>query len=1396
MAEQPKEAEKAVKKSRGVQAKRSSVAQIAPASVLAEVAKPVPTSQLVPSGQSFQGIPEAAKKEVKKENPLIKPGIVSVPRQPLTGQSLPKPSIARKKKPLTYAKTTTNYRPRHTEMDPELDAMLDDSDPVLKQYYKKQNEIQSANPYATDTEVYMPQSRKGFYRFVQDNYQEFELESKMKGDIDEDACAKLGASTGSAVEAFLYQKFIREYIRNASPYRGVLVYHGLGSGKTCSAIAAAEAIYGTSNKKIVVMTPASLRGNFMSEISFCGFRHFNVHNHWIYIPMERDSVEYVYAYSVLSLSEEFMNRVLKREEARRGIWIPDFEQEENYNELEQQDRDDIREQLTHMIDSRITFISYNGISAAKLKEYACVKDADGHRFFDNKVIVIDEIHNLTRLMQGNILPYIMKRKGRARKIPPEPIEPGKWEPSLCGRQENYKRAYLFYRLISDARNSKIIGLSGTPLINFPEELGILANLLAGYTECAEFILRSADKNVLDQVKQIAEGEPRVDIVRFKTLNQQMSVLISVFNEGYERVMSEDEFQGVKYNEEAQDGIREVYGRIKEKLKGLSIPISEEKYVSYPRLPIDDETFEQEFIAPDLMIKNKLVLQKRITGLISYYKGSKKEYMPLVVKDEIVKCPLSDYALPLYIKERKGEIEGEIGKEKEPGDVFALVEVFAKMKNPSSYRFRSRALCNFAFPTSIGRPFPNTQEVDAEAAPIEEEATEQVGDMTEEEEAAIIRMVQEEEEEADKAISEVNETEVQEELEESENDLMREIDLDQLADILEKAKAKGDKEMIDLVHEEYIRRKLPVLNEPVTNQNESYLEELRTLEVGDLSEILEGEDDPRIRALMKFVITEKSQRGGTVEEDEIRDMLRDLEPQDLIDGWETNDGTMRPYIEEIMREKGVAVPSATAAPSMPSATAVPSMPSTMPSTMPSASAMPSSVNNVESNAELFEKIKEELRQLSRDDLLSAWDTSDNDMRPLIQEVMKENGIPIPKSILPYKDRIIRAMNKLNEKRDIFMRLGKFPGEANCLGQFSAKLDAILRRIQTSKGSNLVYSQFKTVEGMGVLGIALKANGYAEIRIDGTDLNPRFSAETIKSFLEAPQQKRFILFTGEGSRERRTLILNIFNGNFDKLPEDMRAVLESQFNERKNTRGEICWVIGITGAGAEGISLKCCRAVHIMEPYWNNVRLDQVKGRAIRICSHKDLPFKERDVEIYTYYSVFSESQKKELDTTIRSTDKSVTSDEKVYNVGLQKDIVNQALLNTMKETAVDCELNETDNDGVQCLVVDGRPDQYLFDPDLQVDKLLTSMELKEEKKNPVQESVALAGIPVPPASSAMTSVPVMEWKKEQYLLSPKPGSGGMIMNLYHYTDKRLRIPIGTIAVNPLTRDLRGSAPIFS
>ena len=62
----------------------------------------------------------------------------------------------------------------------------------------------------------------------------------------------------------LPQKFLSEFMNPSTPYRGVLVYHRIGAGKTCTAVRIAETWRGI--KKIIVLLPASLKGNFRSEL--------------------------------------------------------------------------------------------------------------------------------------------------------------------------------------------------------------------------------------------------------------------------------------------------------------------------------------------------------------------------------------------------------------------------------------------------------------------------------------------------------------------------------------------------------------------------------------------------------------------------------------------------------------------------------------------------------------------------------------------------------------------------------------------------------------------------------------------------------------------------------------------------------------------------------------------------------------------------------------------------------------------------------------------------------------------------------------------------------------------------------------------------------------------------
>jgi superfamily II DNA/RNA helicase len=59
--------------------------------------------------------------------------------------------------------------------------------------------------------------------------------------------------------------------------------------------------------------------------------------------------------------------------------------------------------------------------------------------------------------------------------------------------------------------------------------------------------------------------------------------------------------------------------------------------------------------------------------------------------------------------------------------------------------------------------------------------------------------------------------------------------------------------------------------------------------------------------------------------------------------------------------------------------------------------------------------------------------------------------------------------------------------------------------------------------------------------------------------------------------------------------------------------------ISGAGAEGLDLRGTQLVQIMEPHWNNPRLDQVIGRAVRYGSHSHLPKEKQKVTVQRFFS---------------------------------------------------------------------------------------------------------------------------------------------------------------------------------
>jgi hypothetical protein len=268
----------------------------------------------------------------------------------------------------------------------------------------------------------------------------------------------------------------------------------------------------------------------------------------------------------------------------------------------------------------------------------------------------------------------------------------------------------------------------------------------------------------------------------------------------------------------------------------------------------------------------------------------------------------------------------------------------------------------------------------------------------------------------------------------------------------------------------------------------------------------------------------------------------------------------------------------------------------------------------------------------------------------------------------------------------------------LNMISPKFQALIDRLETSRGPALVYSNFKTLEGVGLFSVALEAQlGFSKLDIVPSGGSWALSPGTLASAAAAP---RYITYTGDEDRAKRNILLAIFNGKWGKIPASLAAQVKEFTGQDNNHNGSIARVFMITQSGAEGISLANVRQVHIMEPYWNYVRLDQVKGRAIRICSHMDLPPEERTVEVFTYITKFSEKQLKDrsVDETLINFDGGQTTDQNILEICNNKKKLADSIMTTMQTAAVDCELNSTENGVLACYRFAGDPSmEPLFHP---------------------------------------------------------------------------------------------------
>jgi hypothetical protein len=217
--------------------------------------------------------------------------------------------------------------------------------------------------------------------------------------------------------------------------------------------------------------------------------------------------------------------------------------------------------------------------------------------------------------------------------------------------------------------------------------------------------------------------------------------------------------------------------------------------------------------------------------------------------------------------------------------------------------------------------------------------------------------------------------------------------------------------------------------------------------------------------------------------------------------------------------------------------------------------------------------------------------------------------------------------------------------------SSKFTNCIFNIIKSPGPVLLYSNYVLVEGLDVIKIYLKYFGFNSYRNSNS-----------KDYFKYGE------FHNDITREIRNETIKIEN-------------------DSENVYGKLIKLVMFSPAGAEGISLANIRQVHIIEPYWNEVRIIQMLGRAIRQCSHKNLPMKERHVDVYRYRSVKYNIKIKEIinGQTVTKEKEIIedpillrTVDFEIEDLARSKNNLISTFLDAIKEVAIDCTLFKAHN----------------------------------------------------------------------------------------------------------------------
>jgi hypothetical protein len=508
---------------------------------------------------------------------------------------------------------------------------------------------------------WMHHNKKGFQSWVTKTFIGYD-ENKSKQTDETEIIQECNVSK-ERIDLFPHQRFIRDYMQHKSPYRGILLYHGLGVGKTCASIAIAEIMRG--HKNVMVMLPASLQTNYRNEIMRCGSEEYSINQYWTFKKVTPKKYEEV------SNSTGLDAKVIK---SMKGYWenmVSTKESPSNFNKLTSNQQKEVRIQIREMISKYYEFMNYNGLT---LKSF---KSKSEKNIFNEKLVIIDESHLFISTVANKS-----------------------------------QLAIQIYKDLINAKNCKIVLLTGTPVINYPNEIAYTLNLLAGLSTLFTVHYNEKFGNSFS-----LEKEKDVDSFEVVTKSGHSRLVISLTPSGFvKKTNGYLEYTGKYVSDEKR--ISDIVDRLKKtgvKISNYSNDLEYFKEI-VKLFPTERKEFDEYFIDYEKTeTKNDDMFMKRITGLVSYYESSDKTLYPENLGTVHEELYFSNHQFGKYAQTRDAEIKKEENalKNKKNGNQGNN----GLFEQSGSFKTFSRAMCNFVFPEKFNRPFPGKND-----GPVDESET--------------------------------------------------------------------------------------------------------------------------------------------------------------------------------------------------------------------------------------------------------------------------------------------------------------------------------------------------------------------------------------------------------------------------------------------------------------------------------------------------------------------------------------------------------------------------------------------------------------------------------------------------------------------------------------------------